>query len=198
VPIGKKFIQVKANPNEALRLFVQAFDFKVKEDPVIAPKVRKEFTGSETAIPEQYFPPCIQKISAGMQDGKKRALFALINFLTSAGWQYEDIEEYCKKWNTKNPEPLREVYLLGQLRYAKTHKKVILPPNCANHSYWQDLQVCAPDGFCKRIKNPANYAIFKQKIAAQNAPKPKKKKQTKEKVDEKPADSPKTPESDPK
>ncbi|MBI4738238.1 hypothetical protein HY772_01525 [Candidatus Woesearchaeota archaeon] len=117
------------------------------------------------AIPESLFPPCMHGILNGLSDGKKRALFALINHLSSVGWSYEQIESRLKEWNVKNPEPLRGVYLIGQLRYAKAHKKKILPPNCDAKGYYVDLRVCKPDGLCKKIKNPVNYAIVRSKIA---------------------------------
>lgn len=175
IKVFEKFITKKTKPNDARQLFVQAFDFNIKEDEPVF-KERKEFKGSEETIPEEYFPPCLNLISKGLVDGKKRALFILINFLGSCGWKHEDIKKYVYSWNERNPEPLKEVYLVGQLRYNKLGKKVRLPPNCKNISYYKDLQICLPDGFCKRIKNPANYAIFKQKIANEH---PRRKKSTK-------------------
>ena len=147
-------------PNQAKSLF----------DKVIADKIiletRKEFEKKElkevdipeTAIPEPLFPPCIHKILNGLTDGKKRALFVLANFLTSAGWSYEKIEERLKEWNKKNSEPLREVLIVGQLRYHKQLKKKVLPPNCINQMYYKDFAVCFPDNLCSKIKNPINYA----------------------------------------
>jgi DNA primase large subunit len=96
-----------------------------------------------------------------MDDGKKRALFVLVNFLTSVGWSYDKIEELLKEWNKKNKEPVREVYLVGQIRYHKSHKKKVLPPNCANKMYYQDLGFCKPDELCRKIKNPVNYSRIK-------------------------------------
>ncbi|MCX6708769.1 MAG: hypothetical protein NTW67_03955, partial [Candidatus Woesearchaeota archaeon] len=86
-----------------------------------------------------------QLISQGLKDGRKRALFVLINFLTSIGWSYEMTEKYLAEWNKKNGEPLREVLVQGQLRYHKMMKKKILPPNCDNKAYMADLGVCKPD-----------------------------------------------------
>ena len=100
-------------------------------------------------------------LNTGLSDGRKRALFILINFLTSLGWNYDDIEKYLKEWNKKNNEPLRENYLLGQLRYHKTQKKKILPANCNNMMYYVDIGVCKPDNLCTKIKNPVSYALRK-------------------------------------
>ena len=54
-----------------------------------------------------------------IEDGRKRAIFALTNFLVSVGWDYDMIEKKLKEWNERNPEPLREVYINGQIRYHK-------------------------------------------------------------------------------
>jgi hypothetical protein len=37
-----------------------------------------------------------------------------------------------------------------------------------------DLGVCRPDSFCSKIKNPANYAIAKQRMMARMSEKEKK------------------------
>ena len=126
-------------------------------------------------IPEQLFPPCIQKIKKGLEDGKKRAIFILINFLASCNWSYDDIEEYLVEWNKNNKESLREVYWKGQLRYARMHNKKILPPNCDNKMYYKDLQICCPDNVCTKTKNPVNYAVRKMRFLSMQKGKRKKK-----------------------
>lgn len=180
VPALKFMERSSVMPNEAKKLIVHAFDFKsATEIRVDVPKQEgaRRFDEVLTAIPEQFFPPCIQKISNGMIDGKKRALLILINFLGSCGWKYEEIEKYVTSWNKRNPEPLREVYINGQLRYAKSQKPK-LPPSCKNKAYMVDIGVCSPDGFCRangptssaefdsRVKNPASYALMKQRNVA--------------------------------
>jgi hypothetical protein len=181
VSIEHEFIPRKnIHPGEATKLLVQAFDFQLPQ-PAIGQKAlkpREDFAIPLAAVPEQFFPPCIQNIAKGLQDGKKRAVFVLINFLSSLGWNHEQIEAYLKAWNSKNPEPLREQYLLGQLRYHQQSKKQTLPPNCANKAYLTGMGVCIPDALCganatpsaqdfaPRIKNPVNYALRRQKLAA--------------------------------
>ncbi len=174
-------------PGEAKKLFQQVFDVKGwqnrMEDLVgVAQKNKpqKEYLPVLDAIPEQYFPPCIQLISQGLKDGRKRAMFILVNFLSSCGWNYEQMEKYLNEWNKKNSEPLREVLIQGHLRYFKMMKKRVLPPNCDNKAYMVDLGVCKPDGFCPKIKNPANYAIAKQRMMASMAEKGTKKNKTTE------------------
>jgi DNA primase large subunit len=153
-------------PNQAKGLFDKALAEKTnREDKLeFQNKEIKPVDIPESAIPEQFFPPCIKNILKGIEDGKKRSLFILTNFLISVGWDYDKIEALLKKWNKNNPEPLREVLIVGQLRYHKQQKKKILPPNCQNQMYYKDFGVCKPDNLCNRIKNPVNYAKRKTRF----------------------------------
>lgn len=171
----------KAVKGEAGKLLVQAFDFHPPQ-PEHSKSLRQkeEFAVPLAAVPEQFFPPCIQNISKGLQDGKKRAVFVLVNFLSSLGWNHDQIESWLKEWNKRNPEPLREQYIVGQLRYHKQAKKNTPPPNCANKAYMVGMGVCHPDSLCgantvphaqdfaPKIKNPVAYALRRQKLAIQN------------------------------
>ena len=159
VPKLKFLDRSKTVPGEAKRLIVEAFDFKpdikveeTKSDEYIVPL--------EDAVPENCFPPCIKNILKGLEDGKKRALFILINFLSSLNWDFGSIEKFVFAWNKRNKEPLRDVYLKGQLKYSRINKRV-LPPNCDNEAYMKGINVCQPDSLCQKIKNPVNYAIRK-------------------------------------
>ena len=146
--------------DEAKRLLVEAFDFHVKEEIKETSKKGREFESVQDALPEDLFPPCIKKILSGMEDGRKRALFILMNYFTSVGWDYDMIEKRLKEWNSKNREPLREVNLLGQLRYHKQLRKKILPPNCpkrignvpiaGQQNYYKELGIK-----CGEIHNPS-------------------------------------------
>jgi len=150
----------KTIEGEATNLIIQAFDHKPKVN-VEEVEFKKEFDVPSEAIPPDLFPPCVKIGLGGLEDGKKRFMFCLMNFLSSCGYGYDEIESVFKEWNENNPEPLREVILLGQLRYHKMHKKKILPPNCDNKAYYADLQICKPDGLCGRIKNPVQYSTRK-------------------------------------
>jgi hypothetical protein len=150
----------KVKKNEAKKLLVQAFDFDLKREEVKI-KTNKHYEIPEEAVPEQFFPPCIKLILKGLPDGRKRSLFILTNFLTSVGWDYNQIEKRLEEWNKKNPEQLREVLIKGQLRYHKQKAKKILPPNCTNSMYYKDFRVCIPDNLCQKIKNPVNYSRIK-------------------------------------
>ncbi len=154
----------KSKANEARQLLVQAFDYEVKTYEKITQKIKYTDDVDQKAIPVQFFPPCIIRILKGLEDGRKRSLFLLVNYLTSVGWGYEQIDELLHKWNKKNKEPLREVLIKGQIRYHKQQKKKILPPNCANGMYYRDILVCTPDNLCKKIKNPVNYAKIKTRF----------------------------------
>jgi DNA-directed RNA polymerase subunit RPC12/RpoP len=140
---------------EAMQLLLQALDFAHKEEST-KQKESKIYELPTQAIGQQYFPPCMLKGLLGMKDGRKRFVFALTNFLTSAAWSYDAIEALIKEWNKKNSEALREVVLVSQLRYHKQRKQTILPPNC--RSYYEEIGICTPDNLCERIKNPVSYA----------------------------------------
>lgn len=151
---------------EAAKLIIQAFDFaKPKETSEETPHEYEDLLGTE-AVPESFFPPCINNISAGIKDGKKRALFILRNFLDCCGWEKDKIKDYVYAWNKRNPEQLRETIVKGQLRYAQAKK--VPPPNCDNTAYYKDFGVCTPDNFCRRIKNPCQYAKLKTVLTRKN------------------------------
>lgn len=169
---------------EARKLIIQAFDFKLPEEKIAAatPKnvierigggTRKEFEEPQFALQEELFPPCIKTILSGMGDGKKRAAFVLVNFLRSAGWQQDKIEERLREWNKNNtPEMLREQDMIAPLRYHGSKKKS-LPPNCENKQYYVDVAICKPDNLCRYIKNPAQYSLRKARAMAENSDKKK-------------------------
>ncbi|MDP3766090.1 MAG: hypothetical protein Q8R04_06275 [Nanoarchaeota archaeon] len=152
---------------EAKQLLTEALDFNIKQETVNL-REEKEWVLPENALPEDLFPPCIKLILNGLEDGKKRALFILVNFFSSIGWDYDMIEKKLKEWNAKNREPLREVYIIGQLRYHKQMHKKILPPNCDNEMYMVGIGVCKPDNFCPKIKNPAQYTTRKAWLIERN------------------------------
>ncbi len=175
----------KCRENEAKQLFVQAFDYNSKKlekerykqiSEETKGRWKIDFEDFQESIPEEFFPPCIKKIFLGLEDGKKRALFILINFLKSVNWPYDKIEQRIYSWNKVNKEQIRENYLVGQLRYQKHNKDKILPPNCENSMYYKDLGICCPDNLCNKVKNPVNYSIRKVKYLNFEHKKIKKKK----------------------
>ncbi len=155
--------------NEARDLILQAFDFSIPQtDDRPKRDYDKEFEELTSAIPADFFPPCIHNILKGIEDGRKRSMFILINFFSNTGYDYDRIDELLHEWNKRNREQLREVNIRGQVRYRRMQKQKVLPPNCDNLSYYKNFGVCTPDNFCPRIKNPVNYAVLKARIAQGN------------------------------
>ncbi len=157
-----KFLDRNVQEPTASGLLLQALDFEIKEEKDYD---EKEFKGEpikiEGAIKEEFFPPCIKLMLEGLDDGKKRSVFCLMNFLGKIGWEKKEIQNFILKWNReKNKESLRENLILSQLNYFKGDK---LPPNCNNEAYYKDIGICQPDKLCEKIKNPVNYAILKWK-----------------------------------
>lgn len=166
---------------EAKELLMQALDWHKENNYEDKEKVKGKFANFKPIllknIQEEQFPPCIKKILGGISDGKKRALFALINLFRSIGMDKEEMEKRIFEWNKKNEVPLKEGYITSQLSWAY-RKKPILPPNCKE--FYQGFGVCDPDNFCKTIKNPVNYAIRKNLIASNKINNKKSKENAKE------------------
>ncbi len=154
------------NKNEASRLIIQAFDWHSKNTTkVVEIKSSKEYDIPKIAVKEDFFPPCIKFILAGLKDdGRKRSLFILINFLSSLGWKSEDMQNLLLEWDKKNYSPLKDGYVKSQLMWYKKRKKAILPPNCSNAAYYTNINICKPDNLCKMIKNPVNYSVRKTRF----------------------------------
>jgi hypothetical protein len=163
VIVDKSFLTSKGDATE---LLITALDHQADTSPKIEVKEQRQWENVEK-VPEQYFPPCIQLINQGLKDGKKRATFILVNFLRTCGWDKDEILTYLNEWNKKNPEPLREQVIVGQVRYHTSRDKK-LPPNCNNMAYMKSIGVCTPDNFCRRMKNPANYSILKKRFSQEN------------------------------
>lgn len=169
---------------EAKELFIQALDWQSrkearKEREKIVEKKKKISTFKITKLSEEMFPPCIKLILGGMKyDGRKRALFVLINFFRSLELNFEEIESKIKDWNKKNYRPLKENYIATQLQWFRK-QEARLPPNCSLRAYYLDLGVCQPDFLCKKIKNPLNYVTKKAIIMGRAEREARKTKKTK-------------------
>ncbi|VVB75459.1 DNA primase large subunit PriL [Candidatus Tiddalikarchaeum anstoanum] len=153
--------------NEAAELLIQSFDWYNKkvllpQQDDINKKTGRKFTGNVEGykVPPEQFPPCIKNILLGMEDGKKRGLFVLINYLRSAKYSFEEIDDITKAWNLKNKEPLKDSYIKSQITWAKKTNSY-LPPNCNASMYYTDIRVCKKDNICENIKNPLNYSYKK-------------------------------------
>lgn len=150
---------------EATNLAVQAMDFlheKEKEKKEKREeKMDREFERPENAIPEEYFPPTIHNILDGLEDGRKRGLFILINFLRTVGYTYDEVEAKIWEWNEENKEPLRESYVKTQLDWHRRREEDVPPPNYDSDGYYKDMQVYEGDHIEEQVPNPVSYA-FKQ------------------------------------
>jgi len=174
VELTNSFLK-ETTEKDATGLLLQSLDFctnlSLKESFTKEQKTNQEnnqekrHSKIEGKFTVEQFPPCMKNILNGMGDGKKRAMFALMNFLKSVNWNDDEIEKLILDWNKKNvdkSEPLKEQYIKAQLRYAKMKKDTILPPNCK--SYYEGLRVCTPDNICSKIKNPVGYPLVQVKI----------------------------------
>ena len=122
-------------------LLRSAIDYVAKK-PREVKKFKRSFEVKDP-VPEDCFPPCIKLIMQGIQDGKKRAC-SLSPFLAEVGWSSEMIEELVSEWNAKNPTPLRDAYVQGQLRAFNTSKRCPKYKNEGYCKHWTcvSLTVC--------------------------------------------------------
>jgi hypothetical protein len=177
-----KFLDLKdINRGEASQLLIQAYDWyhkiKKKEKPEEIQRLTKkiDYEIPKVALKINSFPPCIKTGLSGMEDGKKRFLFILMNFLSNVGYNNDEIKKLVLDWNRKNKEPLRDNYVISQLNWHKRQRNKILPQNCPKEnldnnlgSIYTDISICDPDNLCKLIKNPVNYAVRKSKMRLSN------------------------------
>jgi len=160
----------KWQDEEARDLVLQAVDWHSKKSAKEEiSKVEREYKRLKpgAAVPELFFPPCIQNILKGLKDGRKRGLFVLLNFLRSVGWEWPQIETRIKEWNAKNHDPIPEAYVAAQISYAKRKQQAILPPNCSNSMYYKDLGVWTKE--CEQMKNPVVWALRRWRSAQAQA-----------------------------
>jgi len=151
----------QADEDEARELLLQALDWQKSQKQQVSLR-RNGF--SEIVIKElseELYPPCIKKILLGLEDGRKRALFILINFFRMLNLGEEEITAMIDKWNKRNKQPLKQSYINSQLKWHFRQRK-LMPPNC-DKSIYKDIGVCQADELCKLIKNPINYPIKKLK-----------------------------------
>ncbi|MBI5148976.1 hypothetical protein HZA33_04825 [Candidatus Pacearchaeota archaeon] len=151
--------------NEASELLRQALDWSSRHKKTIQQEQETgKYKGQEIIVKDlspEFYSPCIKKILGGMkQDGRKRALFILLNYLKSINMEQDKIEKVVSEWNTKNYKKLHEGYIRTQIEWFKRQKKM-LPPNCDKPLY-KELALCSEevrDPLCSKIKNPVNYSI---------------------------------------
>ncbi|MBI4174424.1 MAG: hypothetical protein HY517_02165 [Candidatus Aenigmarchaeota archaeon] len=144
------------------RLLTDAMDWHAarKKAPV---KEEKKFVRIEQKILEDNFPPCIRIILNGLEDGKKRSIFTLVNFLKMMNWTPEEIEKKIFEWNERNTPPLPATLLMSSIRYNE--RRTLKPANCFDERY-TSIGVCQPDDLCKfmnskKRSNPIVYPMKK-------------------------------------
>ena len=109
-------------------------------------------------LSEKNFPPSIQKILKGLLDGRKRALFILINLFRSVGIDKDELEKIIYNWNKKNKVQLKEGYIKSQISWSYRNK-IVLPPNF-DKDYYKGIGI-VPTEEEMRYKNPVNYLVKK-------------------------------------
>jgi hypothetical protein len=158
VKVEYQFLNREIIEPSAKRLLLQALDYKFKTKEEDKPKNFDEIQ-IKNPIKQELFPPCIHNIMNGVDDGKKRALFILQNFLGKIGYKNIEVEKFVHEWNKKNPDQLREAYIKGQFANFRAGTK--LPPNCNNDAGPKGIVMCTPNSLCAKIKNPVNYTILR-------------------------------------
>lgn len=161
----------QVNEGEARELLIQALDWhrenNTRKEAIKEKSKNFDYDIKDIKIDRSKItlPPCMEKIMKGLKDGKKRALFILINYFRSLNFSEEEVTEKINEWNKKNKPAIKEGYVKSQISYTFKHKK-IMPPNC--DKYYKDFSVCIPSNLCKKIKNPLNYTIISAKRQVRN------------------------------
>ncbi len=146
---------------EAAELLVQALDWHKQNKPQEKEKKIQDFQPIKLEkLSDDFLPPTIQKILKGIGDGKKRALFVLINLFRSLGMEKEELEKRVYEWNNKNKPPLKEGYIKAQLIWSYRNK--IVPPPNFDKDYYKAIGVI-PNEEELRTKNPINYVLRKSR-----------------------------------
>ncbi len=93
-----------------------------------------------------------------MEDGRKRALFILLNLFRSAGMEKDELEKRIYDWNKKNKIPLKEGYIKSQLLWSYRNK--IIPPPNFEKDHYKGIGII-PTEEELRYKNPVSYLAKK-------------------------------------
>ncbi|TRZ55695.1 hypothetical protein D4Q76_00025 [archaeon] len=151
---------LKNKLEEASELLMQALEWQSKQvQPALVQKNDKKHSEIKNEIPEQFFPPCVKNILAGIGDGRKRSVFTLSAFLKYMNWTPEHIEKRVEEWNGKNPSPISNATIRSQLKWHLRQNRKIFPANCDSDLFYKSIGVCKPDNTCHGLKNPINYAF---------------------------------------
>lgn len=164
VECNQRFIP-DADKGEAFNLVVQAMDMisqsENNKDSGRKSKNHSNISVNDLDVDEDDFPPTIENILDGLEDGRKRGLFILINFFDTLGFEWEWIEDRIWVWNQENKEPLPETYVRSQLSWHKSRDETVPPPNYDSDGYYKDMQVYEGDNLEERVSNPVAYVMKK-------------------------------------
>ena len=163
-PLKIKVKDFLPNPKEweATELVVQALDWYKEYHPEKEESHEKKIGDFKPVkienISISIFPPSIQQILKGVGDGRKRALFILLNLFRSIGMEKEQIEKELTEWNKKNATPLDIGYIKSQITWSYRNK--IVPPPNFDKEYYKGIGIIPTDEEL-RYKNPVNYIVKK-------------------------------------
>ena len=156
----------------------EAKEFATRALEWYAENVREEKPYSERKASEKFspvkienfsdknFPPSVQKILLGLKDGKKRALFILLNFFRSLNLESGEIERRLYEWNAKNDPPLKEGYIYTQILWSMK-KPPVMPPSF-DKDYYKGIGIIPTEEEI-RLKNPVTYMVSKSQKAGQRS-----------------------------
>lgn len=154
----------ESKDGEAKELLTQALDWYKNVTPEKSDKSekREEFKSIKLEkVSDSYLPPSIRKILEGVDDGRKRSLFILLNLFRSIGMEKDEIEKRIYEWNKKNKISLKEGYVKSQLDWSYRNK-IVLPPNY-DKDHYKAIGVIPTDEEL-RLKNPVNFMVKKSQI----------------------------------
>ncbi|PIO08568.1 hypothetical protein COU59_01145 [Candidatus Pacearchaeota archaeon CG10_big_fil_rev_8_21_14_0_10_34_12] len=166
-----------ANEGEASSLVTYALDwFREFGEEEEGKREKKDMEFSPVKIEnlsESHFPPSIQKILLGMEDGRKRALFILLNFFRAIGIERDELEKRIYDWNDKNKPSMKKGYVKTQITWAYRNK--IVPPPNFEKDYYKGIGII-PNEEELRCKNPVNYVVRKTRTNSKDKAKTSKSK----------------------
>jgi len=148
---------------EAKELLMQALDWYREHHKEEKKEINKETSRSFKPIKlekisDDFLSPSIRKILEGVGDGRKRALFILLNLFRSIGMEKDELEKRIGDWNNKNQVPLKQGYIKSQLEWSYRNK--IVPPPNFDKDHYSAIGI-KPTVEEMRFKNPVAYTVKK-------------------------------------
>ena len=176
-----------ADEGEATKLLIEALDWYKNKNPeetninLSEGKTYGDFKQIKVSdFSDEKLPPTIKKILQGLSDGRKRALFVLVNFFRSLGMDRDELEKKIYAWNEKNEVPLKLGYIKSQMSWS--YRNRLAPPPNYDKDHYKGLGI-TPTEEELRYKNPINYMV--KKNTKQNFQSQNKRKRPKQKEDQK-------------